>query len=171
MRVLIVRIQIVNTLGINEDYILVVIFLCGCWKTLVRFSCTETGKPALSMNQMIHTDSLIRWPWPSLLFPSPTFKTPVWRSAQDSCQYQAYSTARLLTEQCKVLPSFPMLHTPVQKQKLVANHKFALYLYQNQVWKYSWQRLQYFCIKSNSDLCYVYSALTQLTFRPGTYKA
>lgn len=118
MRVLIVRIQIVNTLGINENCILVVILLCGCWKTLVRFSCTETGKPAHSMNQMIHTDSLITWPWASLLFPSPTFKTPVWRSAQDSCHYQAYSTARLLTEQCKVLPSFPMLHALSKSKSL-----------------------------------------------------
>lgn len=85
MRALIVRIQIVNTLGINEDYILVgVFFLCGCWKTLVRFSCTETGKPGHSMNQKIHKDSLIRWPWASLLFPSPTFKTPVWRSARET---------------------------------------------------------------------------------------
>lgn len=35
-----------------------------------------------------------------------------------SCQYQAYSTARLLTEQGEVFPSFPMLHTAAQKQKL-----------------------------------------------------
>lgn len=119
MTVLIVRIQIVNTLGIKQDYILVVFFFVWLLKNTCEIFL-HLNRKTCPFRKPNDSHMFIDQTAPSIPITSISYfqSTCLKVCTRDSCQYQAYSTARLLTLRRKVLPSFPTLHTTVQKQKL-----------------------------------------------------
>lgn len=169
MRVLIVRIQIVNALGIKEDYILVVFFCVAAEKHLWDFSALKQENlpiPQTKWFPHIHWLDSPEHPYYFNLLLSKHLSEDLHKRLLPVPGLFNSKAVNLAMQGASIF-SHVTHHCPKAK---AGNHKFAIYLYQNQVEKYCWQCLEYFCIKSNSHLCFVYPALTQLIFRPGTCK-